>query len=85
MISESEIVVLADQPDEEIRRSVNLTNEQWSILAMCVDSYADTFRTKQSQIVTTYVTRNQLENAVQAAEKMNTLLQQLDTLQAKLL
>ena len=80
-----DLVVFTDEPTNEITRSVTLTNEQWSILALCADAYATTFRTQQSEFVTTYVTRGQLDEAVTQAAKMNTMLQQLDRIQAKLL
>jgi hypothetical protein len=80
-----DIVVMADDSNNEIRRSVTLTNEEWSILALCADTYATTFRTQQSEFVTTFVTRNQLDQAVEQAAKMNRMLQQLDRIQAKLL
>ena len=88
----SDLVVLVDPtyeetPDEEtqtLERSVNLTNEQWSILAMCAEAYSGTFRTQQSEFVATYVTRGQLDEAVAQAAKMNKMLQMLDKLQAKL-
>jgi hypothetical protein len=72
-------------PLQDIIRSVTLTNEEWSILAMCAESYADTFRAKHSQTIATYVTRGQLPEAVTEGEKMNTLLQKLDKLQAALM
>jgi len=86
------MVVLVDPTYEEpeddqtkvIERSVTLTNEQWSILAMCAEAYATTFRTQQSGFIATYVTRGQLDEAVTQAAKMNLMLQQLDKLQAKL-
>ena len=86
------MVVLVDPTYEEpednetqvLERSVTLTNEQWSILAMCAESYATTFRTQQSEFIATYVTRGQLEEAVKQATKMNAMLQQLDKLQARL-
>ena len=85
------LVVLTDEsfqeeadPTKELRRSVELTNEEWSVVAQCVESFAETYRAKHSQIVTTYVTRNQLEQAVAEATKMNGLLAKLDRLQALL-
>ena len=81
----SDLVVLQDDPNQEITRSVTLTNEEWSILALCADTYATTFRTQQSEFVATFVTRNQLDEAVSQAAKMNGMLQQLDRIQAKLL
>lgn len=81
----TDLVVLSDEPSEEITRSVTLSNEDWGILALCADAYATTFRTQQSEFVTTYVTRGQLDEAVKQASKMNALLQKLDKIQAKLL
>jgi hypothetical protein len=86
------MVVLVDPTYEEpednetqiLERSVTLTNEQWSILAMCAEAYASTFRTQQSGFIATYVTRNQMEEAVAQAAKMNSMLEKLDKLQAKL-
>jgi hypothetical protein len=88
----SDLVVLVDPTYEEpednetkvLERSVTLTNEQWSILAMCAEAYATTFRRQQSEFVATYVTRGQLDEAVSQAAKMNRMLQTLDQLQAKL-
>jgi hypothetical protein len=79
-----DLVVFTDEPTNEIYRSVTLTNEQWSILALCADAYATTFRTQQSEFVATYVTRHQLDEAVSQAKKMNQMLQMLDKIQAKL-
>jgi hypothetical protein len=89
----SDLVVLVDPTYEEpvddetkiLERSVTLTNEQWSILAMCAEAYATTFRTQQSEFVTTHVTRGQLDEAVAQAAKMNSMLAKLDKLQAKLM
>jgi hypothetical protein len=81
----TDLVVLSEEPSEEITRSVTLSNEDWGILALCADAYATTFRTQQSEFVATYVTRGQLDEAVKQAGKMNALLQKLDKIQAKLL
>lgn len=89
----TDLVVLVDPTYEEpedqetkvVSRSVTLSNEEWGILALCAEAYATTFRTQQSEFVATYVTRNQLEEAVKQAGKMNALLQKLDRIQAKLL
>ena len=81
----TDLVILSEEPSEEITRSVTLSNEDWGILALCADAYATTFRTQQSEFVTTYVTRGQLDEAVKQASKMNALLQKLDKIQAKLL
>lgn len=81
----TDLVLLSEEPSEEITRSVTLSNEDWGILALCADTYATTFRTQQSEFVTTYVTRGQLDEAVKQADKMNVLLEKLDKIQAKLL
>lgn len=79
-----DLIVISGEPENEIRRSVTLTNEQWAILAMCTDAYADTYRAKHSQIIATYVTRGQLPEAQAEAQRMNDLLWTLDKLQAML-
>ncbi len=86
-----DLVVLTDEtfqeeadPAQDVRRAVELTNEEWSVIAQCVEAFADTYRAKHSQVVTTYVTRNQLDQAVAEATKMNALLMKLDRLQALL-
>lgn len=81
----TDLVILSEEPSEEITRSVTLSNEDWGILALCADAYATTFRTQQSEFIATYVTRKQLDEAVKQADKMNALLQKLDKIQAKLL
>lgn len=80
-----DLVVFTGEPTNEISRSVTLSNEEWGILALCADAYATTFRSQQSEAVTTWVTRGQLDEAVLQAKKMNALLQKLDRIQAKLL
>ena len=86
-----DLVVLTDEsfqeeadPTKELRRSVELTNEEWSVVSQCVESFADTYRAKHSQVVATYVTRGQLPEAQTEAKKMNDLLMKLDRLQALL-
>ena len=79
-----DLIVITEEFQEEIRRSVSLTNDQWLILSQCVESFADTYRAKHSQTVATYVTRGQLNEAQEEARKMNDLLMQLDKLQANL-
>lgn len=79
-----DLIVITGQPENEIRRSVELSNENWAVLAMCVDAYADTYRVKHSQTIATYVTRGQLNEAQAEAVRMNKLLQTLDQLQAKI-
>jgi len=80
-----DLIVITGEPENEISRPVTLTNEQWAVLAMCAEAYAETYRAKHSQTIATYVTRGQLPEAQNEAVKMNKLLQQLDQLQAKLL
>jgi hypothetical protein len=79
-----DIIILTEPPAEEISRSVTLTNDQWLVLSQCVEAFSDTYRKRHSQTVATYVTRGQLDVAVDEARKMNELLQTLDKLQAKL-
>lgn len=81
----TDLVVLSEEPSEEITRSVTLSNEDWGILALCADAYATTFRTQQSEFVATYVTRGQMASASAQAAKMNKMLQRLDKIQAELL
>jgi len=69
---------------QEVLRSVTLTNDYWLALSQCVEAYADTFRRNQSMVVTTYVTRGDLEGAVKAAAHMNELLEKLDNIQSSL-
>ena len=77
-----DLIILTDDPHNEISRSVTLTNDQWLILSQCVEAFSDTYRKQHSQTIATYVTRGQLDIAVSEAQKMNTLLMQLDKLQA---
>jgi hypothetical protein len=79
-----DLVIITEAPEEEITRSVTLTNDQWLILSQCVEAFSDTYRKQHSQTVATYVTRGQLDEAQVEARKMNELLQQLDKLQARL-
>jgi inhibitor of KinA sporulation pathway (predicted exonuclease) len=79
-----DLAIFVEDVPQEITRSVTLTNDQWLILSQCVEAFADTYRKQHSQTVATYVTRGQLDHAVNEARKMNELLQQLDKLQAKL-
>ena len=70
--------------EEEIRRSVSMTNDEWLVLSQCVESFSEHYRAQQSKVIATYVTRNQLDQAVIEASKMNALLQKLDGIQASL-
>lgn len=80
-----DLIVITEPVAEEITRSVTLRNEDWAILAMCAEAYADTYRAKHSQTIATYVTRGQLDQAQAEAVKMNELLQTLDKLQVRLM
>jgi hypothetical protein len=77
-----DLIVITDLPNEEITRSVTLTNDQWLVISQCVEAFSDTYRKQHSQTIATYVTRGQLDQAQVEARKMNELLQQLDKLQA---
>jgi hypothetical protein len=79
-----DLIVITEAPEEELTRSVTLTNDQWLILSQCVEAFSDTYRKQHSQTIATYVTRNQLDQAQVEARRMNDLLQQLDKLQARL-
>lgn len=79
-----DLVIITDCPQDEITRSVTLTNDQWLILSQCVESFSDAYRKQHSQTIATYVTRGQLPEAQIEAQKMNDLLRTLDILQAKL-
>ena len=80
-----DLVILKDDPNNEIHRAVTLSNDNWLVLSQCVEAFADTYRTRHSQTIATFVTRGQLDQAQSEAVKMNALLQTLDKLQAKLL
>lgn len=80
-----DLVIITESSQEEITRSVTLTNDQWLILSQCVEAFTDTYRAKHSQTIATYVTRGQLPQAQEEAQRMNELLHQLDKLQAKII
>ena len=80
-----DLIVITDlNSNQEIQRSVILSNSDWLILSQCVEAFSDTYRKQHSQTIATYVTRNQLDQAQVEAHKMNELLKTLDKLQAKL-
>jgi hypothetical protein len=79
-----QIIVITESPQEEISRSVTLTNDEWLVLSQCVESFADIYRAKHSQTIATYVTRGQLQEAQDEAQRMNQLLMKLDKLQARI-
>jgi hypothetical protein len=68
---------------ELLRRSVELTNDEWLVVSQCIESFADVYRKNQSLTIATYVTRGQTPEAVNEANKMNQMLQRLDQIQAK--
>ena len=79
------VSVLLPEPEaEEIHRAVSLSNQEWLVLSHCAESFSATYRESHSQVIATYVTRGQLDLAVEEAAKMNVLLLQLDKIQAKL-
>jgi hypothetical protein len=80
-----DLVILKDDPNNEIHRAITLSNDNWLVLSQCVEAFADTYRKRHSQTIATFVTRGQLDQAQTEAAKMNSLLQTLDKLQAKLL
>jgi hypothetical protein len=80
-----EITVITEPVSEEIRRSVSLTNEEWSIVALCLDTYAGIYRSRYSEKIATYVSRGQLDQAVEECKVMNQMLQALDKLQARVM
>jgi hypothetical protein len=67
-----------------IKRSIELSNEEWGILAQCAESFCSVSRTRHSERIATYVTRGQLDLAVGEAKSMGALLEKLDKIQAKL-
>ena len=79
-----DLIVITEAPQEELTRSVTLSNDQWLVLSQCVEAFSDTYRKQHSQTIATYGTRNQLDQAQVEARRMNDLLQTLDKLQAKL-
>jgi hypothetical protein len=68
---------------ELLRRSVSMTNDEWLVVSQCIEAFADTYRKNQSLVIATYVTRGQTPEAVNEANKMNSMLQRLDQLQAR--
>ena len=81
---ELDLIILQDDPQNEIYRSVTLSNDSWLVLSQCVEAFAETYRKRHSETIATYVTRGQLDVAVAEAQKMNGLLMQLDKIQASI-
>jgi inhibitor of KinA sporulation pathway (predicted exonuclease) len=79
-----DIVVITEPAQQEITRSVTLSNDEWLIISQCVEAFSDTYRKQHSQTIATYVTRGQLDQAQVEATRMNELLRKLDELQAQL-
>ena len=79
-----DIIVITEPAQQEITRSVTLSNDEWLIVSQCVEAFSDTYRKQHSQTIATYVTRGQLDQAQVEATRMNELLRKLDELQAKL-
>jgi hypothetical protein len=73
------------EEDSEIVREVTLSNRDWAIISQALESFSYTFRTNQSQVIATYVTRGQLGVAEEEATRMNSLLQVLDKIHSKIL
>ena len=69
---------------QPLGRSVYLTNDEWLILSQCVESFSDSFRAKHSQVIATYLTRGQVDQALEEASKMADLLKRLDMIQVSL-
>ena len=78
-------IIISDESNEEIHRSVTLSNDSWLVLSQCVEAFADTYRKRHSEMIATLVTRGQLDLAVTEAQKMNALIQRLDKLQASII
>jgi len=76
-------LIIENEP-QILERTITLTNQEWSILAISIESYATTFRAQQSEFIATYVTRGQLDEAIAQASQMNAMIGFLDKIQAKL-
>ncbi len=77
-------LLIINQDNQPLGRSVYLTNDEWLILSQCVEAFSDTFRAKHSQTIATYLTRGQVDEALQEAGNMNDLLKRLDMIQVAL-
>lgn len=71
--------------NNEITRSITLSNMQWMVISQCVEAFSSTYRGRQSETIATYVTRNQLTEAVEEAARMNEMLAYLDDIQVNLM
>jgi hypothetical protein len=79
-----DILIYSEPPSEPLGRSVHLTNDEWLVLAQTLEAFSTTYRDRQSVLIATYVTRGQLDLAVQEGQKMNDMLRKLDVLHAKI-
>lgn len=79
-----EIIIYNESPSEPLGRSVHLTNDEWLVLSQALESFSATYRDQMSRVITTYVTRGQLDQAVEEASRMNNMLQKLDILHAQI-
>lgn len=79
-----EIQVYSEPASEPLGRSVYLTNDEWLVLSQALEAFSTTYRDHQSKVVTTYVTRGQLDQAVSEAQYMNDMLRKLDVLHAQI-
>lgn len=78
------IAILTEPCQEPLGRSIHLSNDEWLILSQCVEAFANSYRAQHSQVIATYVTRGQLQEASIEGNKMNDLIKKLDMLQVKL-
>jgi len=76
-----DLVIITEE--QELQRSVTLSNNEWLVISQALESFATTYRNQHSQTIATYVTRGQLQEAQNEATKMNALLMRLDRLQAR--
>lgn len=70
---------------EVITREVSLENMQWVVIGQCIEAFSSTYRKRQSEVIATYVTRGQLDFAVEEAAKMNEMLAFLDEIQVSIM
>lgn len=71
-------------PVLEIERAVTLKNREWTIVAQSLEAFSEIFRARRSQVIATYLTRGQVEEATAEASLMNELLHLLDKIQSRI-
>jgi hypothetical protein len=71
-------------PVLEIERAVTLKNREWTIVAQSLEAFSEIFRARHSQVIATYLTRGQVEEATAEASLMNELLHLLDKIQSRI-